>query len=251
MSLMSVAAPALGGVLYETISPAGVYFLVAAMYLGSVFLTGMLPGMHPGAGKRRAVLADIGIGFGYIGRTPIVMWLIIQGALTALLSFPFRTLLPVYAKDVYQASPSDVGVMMAVLGVGALVGTLFMAGLRRGQRRGLVVLAASVITGFALAWAAALPWLAVGIAAMAVIGLGDSARMALGQSLVLEVADDEYRGRVMSIFMMTWGLMPLGVLPLSAGFDLLGPQLALGVMAAMMLAVSAAFFVQPRLRTLR
>jgi len=251
MSLMSVAAPAVGGLLYETITPAGVYFLVAGMYLGSVVLTGLLPAMRPKEGKRRAVLTDIGIGFAYIGRTPIVFWLILQGAFTALLSFPFRTLLPVYAKDVYHASPSDVGVMMAVLGVGALVGTLFMAGLRRGQRRGLVILAASVLTGFALVWVAAIPWLVIGIAAMAVIGLGDSARMALGQSLVLEAADDEYRGRVMSVFMMTWGLMPLGVLPLSAGFDLLGPQMALGVMAAMMLVASAAFFIQPRLRGLR
>jgi hypothetical protein len=75
--------------------------------------------------------------------------------------------------------------------------------------------------------------------------------MALGQSLVLEASDDEYRGRVMSIYMMTWGLMPLGVLPLSAGFNLLGPQLALGVMAGLMLTASMAFFVQPRLRGLR
>lgn len=251
MSLMSIAAPAVGGLLYEIVTPAGVYFLVAAMYLGSVFLTGMLPAMKPKEGKRRAVFADIGVGFSYMGRTPIVFWLILQGGITALLSFPFRTLLPVYAKDVYHASPSDVGVMMAVLGVGALVGTLFMAGLRSGQRRGVVILGASVLVGFALVWVAAVPWLLVGVAAMAIIGLGDSARMALGQSLVLEAADDEYRGRVMSIFMMTWGLMPLGVLPLSAGFDLLGPQLALGVMAVLMLVASLAFFIQPRLRGLR
>lgn len=251
MSLMSVAAPAIGGVLYEVITPAGVYFLIGAMYLGSVFLTGMLPSMKPKEGKRRAVLADIQIGFGYIGRTPIVFWLILQGAVTALLSFPFRTLLPVYAKDVYHASPSNVGVLMAVLGVGALVGTLFMANLRRGQRRGLVVLTSSVLTGFALGWAAGIPVLYAGFVAMAVIGLGDAARMALGQSLVLEASDDEYRGRVMSIYMMTWGLMPLGVLPLSAGFNLLGPQLALGVMAGLMLTASMAFFVQPRLRGLR
>ncbi|MBI4305458.1 MAG: MFS transporter [Chloroflexi bacterium] len=250
MSLMSVLAPALGGLLYEVATPAGVYFLVAAMYLASVFLTGKLPTMKPKAAARKAVLTDIRIGFGYIARTPIILWLVAQGAITALLSFPFRTLLPVYAKDVYHATPSDVGVLMAVLGVGALVGALFMAVLRRGQRRGLVVLLASLITGFALLFIAGIPYLAVGALGMLVIGLGDSGRMALGQSLVLENADDEYRGRVMSIFMMTWGLMPLGVLPLSAGFDLLGPQMALGVMAVMMVVASAAFFLPKGLRRL-
>lgn len=250
MSLMSVAAPALGGLLYEWITPAGVYALSAVMSLSAVALTGRLPAMPPGAFKHRAVFTEIGVGFAYIRRTPVVFWLIFQGGLTALLAFPFRTLLPVYAKDVYHASPSDVGMMMAMLGAGALLGTLFMAGLRHGQQRGIVVLAASVLTGAALAIIAGVPLLWVGILCMVAIGLGDSGRMALGQSLVLEACDDEYRGRVMSIFMMTWGLMPLGVLPLSAGFDLLGPRLALGVMATLALVVSIAFFAQPKLRKL-
>lgn len=250
MSLMSVAAPALGGLLYERITPGGVYALSAGMSVAAVVLTGRLPSIKPGAFKHRAVFAEIVIGFGYIRRTPVVLWLIFQGGLTALLTFPFRTLLPVYAKDVYIASPSDVGIMMATLGVGTLLGTLFMAGLRQGQSRGVFILSASVLTAAALAVIAGVPWLLVGTLCMVLIGLGDSGRMALGQSLVLEACDDEYRGRVMSIFMMTWGLMPLGVLPLSAGFDLLGPQLALGVMATLALVVSLAFFAQPRLRKL-
>ncbi|MBI4221041.1 MAG: MFS transporter [Chloroflexi bacterium] len=251
MSLMSVLAPAVGGMLYEVATPAGVYFLVAVMYLASVFFTGKLPSMKPKDGvARKAVFTDIRIGFGYIARTPIVFWLIVQGAITALLSFPFRTLLPVYAKDVYHATPSDVGVLMAVLGAGALLGALFMAVLRSGQRRGLVVLAASLVTGFALLLIAGVPYLFVGALGMLIIGLGDSGRMALGQSLVLENAEDEYRGRVMSIFMMTWGLMPLGVLPLSAGFDQLGPQTALAVMSVMRIIASAVFFQPAKLRRL-
>ena len=65
--------------------------------------------------------------------------------------------------------------------------------------------------------------------------LGDAGRRTLNQSLVMEESDDEYRGRVMSFFMLNRGLMPLGVLPTSILMDILGARVAIGVLAFLLL----------------
>ena len=68
----------------------------------------------------------------------------------------------------------------------------------------------------------------------------------------MESTADEYRARVMSVLMMTFGLMPLGVYPMALAMDYLGGQVAVGISAVLMLifaVVSISFL--PRLRNLR
>ena len=68
--------------------------------------------------------------------------------------------------------------------------------------------------------------------------------------LMMEVVDDEYRGRVMSAFMMNFGLMPLGVLPAGLIADVLGGQAAIGILGVMLLtAATAVLLTQKRLRS--
>ena len=67
----------------------------------------------------------------------------------------------------------------------------------------------------------------------------------------MEGVDDQYRGRVMSAFMMTFGVMPLGVLP--AGFiaDRLGGQIAIGILSVFLLIFTTVILLtQKRLRKL-
>ena len=47
MTLMTVASPAIGGVLYEWIEPQGVYFVVTAMQVGALVFTSLLPRLEP------------------------------------------------------------------------------------------------------------------------------------------------------------------------------------------------------------
>ncbi len=65
----------------------------------------------------------------------------------------------------------------------------------------------------------------------------------------MEEVEDKYRGRVMCVFMMNFGLMPLGVLPTGFLIDYLGPQFAIGVLAVLLFAVSSYILItQKRLR---
>ena len=76
--------------------------------------------------------------------------------------------------------------------------------------------------------------------------------MTLNNSLMMEYTDQEYRGRVMSLFTLNMGLMPAGVLPITVMADHLGAPIALGVMAVLLILVSGTILLaSPRLRRLQ
>ena len=115
------------------------------------------------------------------------------------------------------------------------MGALFVASLSKWHR-GMLLIIGSFMSGIALFLIAAVPIYAAAVFFMIPLGLGDAGRRTLNQSLVMEETDDQYRGRVMSFFMLNRGLMPLGVLPTSILMDAVGARVAIGILAVLLLA---------------
>ena len=68
-------------------------------------------------------------------------------------------------------------------------------------------------------------------------------------ALLMEEVEDEYRGRVMSVFMMNFGLMPLGVLPAGVITKLFGAQWAVAILGSLLMATTLIILLtQKRLR---
>jgi MFS family permease len=85
-----------------------------------------------------------------------------------------------------------------------------------------------------------------------VLGLGNAGQWSLNQILVMGQLDDRYRGRVMGIYMMTFGLAPLAVLPAGVAVDLVGPAPVLAVVGTGLLLFSLLVLVtQRRLREMQ
>jgi len=250
MSMMALIAPALAGVLYEIIGPENVYVLICAVMLSAVIFTSVVPKMPPPvAAVKQSVMANIIGGFRYIGQNKLILNLMIYSVIVALLSMPFRMLVQVYAKDIYGSDASEVGILLTALGLGGLIGTITIANLRKGQRRGWIVLIGAVVASASLGLIVSVPIYAAGIIGMVGMGLAEQARWALGQSLMMENTLDEYRARVMSVLMMTFGLMPLGMLPFGWAMKEFGarPSVAVVTVALLVFALSSIIFM-PRLR---
>ena len=166
----------------------------------------------------------------------------------AILAAPFQFLMPALIVDVYGRGPEAMGLLAAATGIGALVGSLAVASMR-SRRRGRLLIFASLATGVSLLLVSAVPLFIGALLLMVPLGLGQTARMTLNQALLIEHVGERYRGRVMSVFMLTWGLMPLGVLPAGLLADWAGVQVSLGVMAALLIAFTVLIYAtQPRLR---
>ena len=95
MSITTLIAPAVGGVLYTVIGPEGVYFLVAGMGVLAVVFTSMVSARGGSANRPSVPMAsDIAQGLRYVVNSPIVLVLLVMGLATALLAMPFRFLMP-------------------------------------------------------------------------------------------------------------------------------------------------------------
>ena len=252
MAVTTLVAPAIAGGLYAFGGPDYVYFVIAGLGIISVVLTGFIP--HTGSGQSRRsapMMKDIIAGLDYIRHNRIVLVLLLMGLATSLLAMPFRFLMPVFVVDIYHRGPESMGLLVAVMGAGSLVGSLYIASLGK-WRRGLLLIIGSLLSGIALILLAVFPFYYVAAGLMILLGLGDAGRRTLNQSLIMEEVEDQYRGRVMSVFMMNSGLMPLGVLPAGFVADKYGGQVAIGMLAIMLLVVTALIFVtQRRLREMQ
>ena len=251
MSAATVLAPTVAGILYAAINPEGVYYFITALGAVSLVLTGMLPKLaNGGSARRAAMVSDIRAGLSYIRHSPLVLTLLLMGLTTTLLAMPFRFLMPVFVVDIYGRGPDAMGLLLTVMGVGTLVGSLAIAAIGR-WRRGLLLIAGTIVSGIALLMVALFPFYFVGMGIMLLLGLGDSGRRALNQALIMEVSEDAYRGRVWSVFMMNFGLMPLGVLPAGIAIELLDGQKVVGALAVLLLATAIVVLItQRRLRNL-
>ena len=75
-------------------------------------------------------------------------------------------------------------------------------------------------------------WLSVLM--LTIVGFGSSARMSLLNVLIQTYVDDNFRGRVMSIYMLEMSVLSILMYPVSMIADVIGPQRVVGVTAAML-----------------
>ena len=249
MSGTSMLAPAAAGGLYALVGPGGLYFVIATMHITAVAITLLIPKASDGVVKpSQPVLRDIQAGLSYIRGNPLVLVLLIVGLLTMMLVFPFRVMIPVFVDDIYHCGPEAMGLMVAVMGLGAPSGSLFVASLREG-RRGLILITSIFMSAVALLLVALVPIYLAAVGFMLLLGLGDAGRRTLDQSLIMEKTAEAYRGRIMSVFMMHFGLMPLGLLPADVAAEYLEPRVTIGIMAVLLLGISTIVLTtQGRLR---
>ena len=252
MSATTLLAPALAGSLYAVKGPAFPFFVISALFFASVLLTGLLPKLKGPARRARSSMAeDIGAGLSYVRRSPLVLVLMFVGLATALFAMPFRMLMPIFVVEIYERGPEAMGLMVSGLGLGSVAGSLCIAALG-AWRRGPMLIAGLFVSGIALLLVALLPYYAVALGLLVLMGLGDGSRMTLNQALIIEVTDAPFRGRVMSIFMMNFAFMPLAVLPAGIAAEFLGGQKVVAILAVLLLASGvASLFTQRRLREIK
>ena len=240
MSLTTLIAPAIGGMIYGIFGVEFAYYLIALLAGTAIVFTTFIPNIAklPKSGKR--VWAEMKEGISYVNTNKTIMWLIILAMTTTLLGMPFRTLLPVQIDEIFKAGPEALGLLMSMIGLGALLGALFIAGMKQTQSRGLTLLVTSFISGIAILINSMVTQYWMALLLMIVLGIGDSGRRTLNSSLLLEHTDDNYRGRVMGIYMMNFGLIPIGVIPLGFVAEFAGVQIAFACAGALLILSSLA-----------
>jgi predicted MFS family arabinose efflux permease len=181
------------------------------MYLLSVFFLLFLHVKDRLPARASGALADIKEGIGYLRHQTIILFILAFSLFAVLLSMPYAMLLPVFTDDILMNSVGEpvgatgLGLLMSVSGIGAIAGSLVLASLPN-KKRGLMLIVGTLVMALALVVFAFSKSMTLSLAIIVFIGLGQTSRMALGNTLIQYYTDPEYRGRVMSIYMMQFGL---------------------------------------------
>ncbi|MBF8266910.1 MAG: hypothetical protein HW388_418 [Dehalococcoidia bacterium] len=250
MNVNRLVMPALAGFFVEGFGFEAAYFFIAGMYLVAVVFFALMPLTGTISLRGRGALADVKDGFRYIRNEPTILMVLVFALVIVLLSMPYMSLLPVFTEDILQVGAGGLGVLMSVSGIGAIAGSLVLASLPN-KRRGLMLIVGSLVLGLGLTGFSFSSAWSLSLAMIVVIGLGQTVRMTLSNTLLQYYTDDEHRGRVMSVYMMEFGLTSFMAFFAAVMTDYIGVQWAVGGLAILLviLCVLALAFM-PRMRKL-
>ncbi|MBI2939279.1 MAG: MFS transporter [Chloroflexi bacterium] len=218
LNVSRIAGPSLAGAIIGAVGTFACFLFQAFGYVWSVANIAMMKvPARPLAARQFSVMQNLVEGFRYCYRTPLVFSMLLLGSAVSILAMPaYMQLLPAYARDTLGLGPEGLGLLMSVAGIGALTSSFGLVLAGRFRRRGLLQLGAALTMGVLLCALAMIRWVPLASLALAGVSAGSSIMMILNNTVLQEVVPDHLRGRVMSVYMITWGIMPLGAVPLGA-----------------------------------
>lgn len=223
-NMTRVVGPSIAGVVIGTVG-VGETFIVQAIAIALAFalvLRVLLPPRPEQTSGSRGVFDGVRLMYS----RPDLRGLFLLAAIPMFFVFPYIGFLNVFARDIFQIGAQGLGVLMAVSGCGAVVGSLLVASRQDIRGAGKILIMTTVMYGFVVSVVAFSTHLWLSLPLMFLGSLLGSAFMGANNVLLQHRVNDEIRGRVMGAYMLTWGLMPVGALPMGLAADRFGVQAA-------------------------
>lgn len=252
VNIARLAGPALSGIVLQVFG-AGICFSLNALSFVAVItslLLMKLPAFTPPAVKKK-VIAELAEGFNYLQRTPVIGLVILFMMCFSLLIAPYDTMMPVFTKVVFKGNAATFGFISSFIGMGAILGSLFIASVKKGANLKNIVLFSSAILGIGMILFSRITYFPVAMVFAMVIGFGSLTPMTTGITIIQIEAAANMRGRVMSFMAMSYfGMLPLGSLLIGTISQKIGAPLTMlcqGIATLVIVAIFSGFMKDERL----
>lgn len=240
-SLPRLTVPALGGLAIVLGGPGVALALEAGLQLGALLIVMGLnaPKTTRQSLRMTTVFSDIVDGVRYILREPVLIGLFALIPLPALLVMPsVQGLMPVYAAEVFNVDATGLGVLMSAAGAGSILGTLFLASKGDIRSRNVVVLASMFTMAIATGIFSINVFFPTAYVNLIFINASMMIYFSISSAIIHGRVSDEFRGRVAGLYILPWGLLPLGGLGTGFLAEQLGAphatQIASGIMIVLL-----------------
>jgi len=206
--------PSLGGILIAAFGE-GICFLLNAIsflaVLGSLLAMRLVA--KETAKKGSEIWAKWKEGILYAAHSVPIRTILLLLSLVSIMGMSYMILMPIMTTKVLHGGPKTLGYLMAASGVGALLGTFYLASRKNvvGLIR-LIPFAAGLLGGGLVAFSFSRVYWLSGLMIL-VAGFGMIVQMAASNTILQTIVDDDKRGRIMSLFAMAFlGMAPIGSL---------------------------------------
>lgn len=240
-----VIGPSLAGVLIATVGIGGTFAVAAALQIFALYTTYRLPSAIDREASRRPLgFSSLTVGLKIVAQSPFLLGLILLALAPTVLVIPYINLMPVFARDEMGMGSGGLGLLLAATGVGTVCGALLVArSLPIQESPHSQIVTAVLFTLFVMAFAVT-TWFPLAMVLLFLAGMMSAAYLALNQTALQLNVDDSVRGRVLSVYMLTWGMLPIGQLFVGAIADFTGTPLAVVISCA--LALVCVFYIRLR-----
>lgn len=244
MNLSRVFGPAIMGLLIAAFTVTGAYTLSVLLYLCAILCMFGVERSRSSAkdAPKKALLADIGEGFSYIAHNRPVLITLAFGLVPMFLAMPFQNILVVLAEQAWQADESGLGTLMAVGGIGGVLGSIWIV--KRGDKpqRFRLMIGSTIAFGIFLGITAQVTNFYLAFIPLLLANMCASASQTVNNATVQLLVDDKVRGRMSSFMLLSFALTPIGVFPMAMATDRIGAANAI-VGACILLIVTVIAFV--------
>jgi MFS family permease len=248
--LARVVGPLLAAVTIQLFGMPGCFLANGLSYVAIVFALSLVKFKRPGAAKAtsaaseaaapagagRAMWGEFAEGIRYVRGRPRVRVVLLCSAVVCLFATPYMVLMPLFAKNVYGWGETGLSLLMGTAGAGALTGALTLAYMGDLKRKGLFVLGTMFTGGSCIVAFASVPRVWMALPLLFGAGVSMVCFFALGNTLLQQLVRDEMRGRVMSMWLLTFiGTLPVSSVLSGAASDRFGPRPTLAFCGAIVL----------------
>ncbi|MGZ4560230.1 MAG: MFS transporter [Mycobacteriaceae bacterium] len=177
-------------------------------------------------------------GFSYVRHTPTLAIPLLMMGLIGCLAYEFQVVLPVLADRTFHGGAQTYGFMTGAMGIGAVVGGLYVAAKGTTGLRPLV--GSTGVFGVVILGAALAPNLPLELVAMTLVGAASVSVLSKGNSTLQLEAAPHMRGRVMALWVVAFlGSTPIGGPIVGAVSEHFGGRAGLALGAAACLVAAA------------
>lgn len=172
-NLARSVGPAVGGLIVAAAGAAAAFTVNTFSYLGLItVLARWRPERPVRTLPREGLRVAMGAGLRYVAMSRPIGAVLIRALLFGFAASAVQALMPLVARDAMGGGPLTYGLLLGAFGVGAVSGAVASTRLRHRFSNEVIVRGACVVFGLAAVVLAVSPWLAVGMAALAVAGAG-------------------------------------------------------------------------------
>ncbi|HUX47968.1 MAG TPA: MFS transporter [Dehalococcoidia bacterium] len=218
--------PAIAGVLMGLVAIGGTFYGAGIAFVVAFLLIFLIRTPATITTERASIWKDIKEGLSYIRSNKMALTLILMVANVSLFALPCFWLMPVFARDVLGVGEAGYTQLMMAVGAGWLAGGITAAKLGDFKRKGwLMIVSALIFTGMLILFAMSRSF-PLSLVLAVIIGAANGLFQAVIIALLLSITPDQFRGRMMGLFIITWQLPSIGSLMLGAATDWVGLPVA-------------------------
>ena len=209
-----LVGPSIAGILISILGEGMCFLLNGLSFLAVIIaLLAMRMTPHKKEVMRTQVLQEFKEGFIYAFGFPPIRSLLFFLAWVSLVGTANTTLMPVFAKNILGGDSQTYGFLIAAIGVGAIIGAIFLASRTSVLGLGRIIIIASAIFGIGLISFSFSHTLWLSLFLLLLTGFGMMVHMASSNTILQTMVDEDKRGRVMSLYVMAFmGMAPFGSL---------------------------------------